>query len=1217
MCFSGLSQTKSDIRIIHGYRSGISVPVSSLKISAENDEADDSGSGGKKITGETRHESVFRKYGSPKKGADRILQADYYSKTDASVRKKQGTNGTERQTADVYNGQTLQSFNGIGYTNVSPADPSLAVGPDHIIQMAHGLQGSAVFRIYQKSTGALLANKYMQSLSGAQYKGYGNSITWYDQLEDRFVMTEFGDSSTLGNNINTLIIAVSQTPDPMGKWYIYSFSDINFYPDFPKYGNWHDAWYGVTRDFTGGYIGSSLWAFNKQQMIRGENSVDVQRVRIADPDNKFYSTAPVSLIGQEPAPAGTPGLFMYFSDDDFSSDPNDTDSVGLIGFHVDFNDPSKTFLSVETSQSVSPFKSDICTGRNCATSPDAEGYDVQSTQIMNRPYYRNFGTYQSLVATHTIDVTGNALAGLRWYELRRNFPGWSVFQQGSFSPQSEQQCAETAPIHRFMGAISINSEGQIAMGFSSSSSKRYASLGFTGRNSADPLGRMSYLESDVVVGTGYGSFGNRWGDYNEIVPDISNDSIFWFTGMFGSGPVSWRTRIFSFKLVPKPLLDAGLMSIEYPNTCESFCSQLVIPRVRIRNMGTRLISSAKVNIQVNNEEVTTINWNGQLDIAEEMILTLPADSLPIGRPSLKIFLTDINGISDGHPENDSAKISVTVGHSAALPLEQGFEVSVPPSGWTQKTTGTKNLKWIKYVNASHGGKASIRFDNFNTDEKGKYGELRTPLLDISNSDSIDLNFWLAAAAFNQANVDSLEILVSADCGVNFQSVWKKWGFDLATHEGYLLNDFIPTTDEWKKVSVNLSAFAGSDKIIIAFRATNNFGNNIYIDDIGLTKTIFRFNDVQITAIDQPESIGCSLRINPSVSFVNMGRDTLRSLLVHYTVGGNVYDSLWTGKLARLESAKIELNPLNAGFGPKNFTAYLTNPNGFTDEYPFNDTLVKPFTVISMQDLPLNENFENGNFPGDRWDLMNEGITTGWEKTSLAAASGSNSVRVKNFGYPLSIGMADLISPLLTYKDADSVIIKFRLAAAVLSYPGSTQVPMDTLEVLVTTDCGKTFSSVYKKWGADLQTTGDVNLPVLTDFIPASDQWRSEKISLGSLLGPANNFLIVFRVSSNGENNIYLDDIDIATKKISALQGRNYRISPNPFTNEFYISFLKQDEIPQAVELLNSSGQRLYFRTVAPGTSQISINTSAFPAGIYHVKLIYRDKIKTEKVLRIR
>ena len=62
---------------------------------------------------------------------------------------------------------------------------------------------------------------------------------------------------------------------------------------------------------------------------------------------------------------------------------------------------------------------------------------------MFRLAYRNFGPYESLVVTHTVNASGltpstpaNLRAGIRYYELRRTLPGgnFTVNEQATFAP---------------------------------------------------------------------------------------------------------------------------------------------------------------------------------------------------------------------------------------------------------------------------------------------------------------------------------------------------------------------------------------------------------------------------------------------------------------------------------------------------------------------------------------------------------------------------------------------------------------------------------------------------------------------------------------------------------------------------------------------------------------------------------------------------------------
>jgi hypothetical protein len=156
---------------------------------------------------------------------------------------------------------------------------------------------------------------------------------------------------------------------------------------------------------------------------------------------------------------------------------------------------------------------------------------------MYRLAYRNFGDHESLVVNHTVDA-GLGIAGIRWYEIRD--PGAAVptvYQQSTFSPDSE---------HRWMGSIAMDGAGDIALGYSISSSSVYPSIGFTGRVPSDPLGMMQ-AETILISGTGSQTGISRWGDYTSMAIDPVDDCTFWYANEYltQTGPPPVHTRIAS------------------------------------------------------------------------------------------------------------------------------------------------------------------------------------------------------------------------------------------------------------------------------------------------------------------------------------------------------------------------------------------------------------------------------------------------------------------------------------------------------------------------------------------------------------------------------------------------------------------------------------------------------------------------------------------------
>ena len=1147
---------------------------------------------------------AYKDYGSRYNGPDPVLQE-----------KNSPTSGIEADNAII-----LRNFDGQGYTAVAPADPILSVGPNHVIQMINGSSGS-YFRVYDKNGTVVVAQTYLDNLvSGSGYNGSGDPITFYDHFADRFVMAEFGaPTGAPAGTINTLVLFVSATNNPAGSWYVYKFTDAAFMPDYPKFTLWTDAYYAISRDFAPGYIGQSLYAFDRTKMLAGDPTATVQRFRLTGDIWKSNSTISVHSIGVPP-PAGTPGMFLYYNDDNLTASTTDVDSVGIITFKVDFANPANTQLVNADQMVVAPFKSQVCPTRNCVPSPSGVGYDAISDRIMNRPYYRNFGTHQAIVLTHTVDA-GAAKAAMRWYELRKTTGNWSVYQQGTYSPDN---------MHRYMGAITINAHGQIALGYNSGGATRFSSISFTGRNASDPLNQMTYEETDVIIGDGYGTFGNRWGDYNEMAPDPANDSIFWFTGMYGS--TNWKTRIHSFKLAPIPAIDARMVSINNPVNGTAQCSNVITPNITFKNSGTATLTSATINVRLDAGALTTTPWTGSITQGQSVTVSLPSITAAAGPHVLRVYVTNPNGLPDENPTNDSAVVSFTILAPVAGPITEGFEsTTVPPPGW-RIINPTGGITWTRTTAARKSGVASMYINLYNYTATNALDYLVAPILDVNNSDSVLVDFQRAYKRYstNAAEQDTLMIQVSTDCGVTFPiTAWKKGGPELASVTGTTgLVNWAPGANDWLREVVDIKPFIGNaTSITVAFVSKNRYGQNMYLDDINIRIGILPRRDALVRSIIEPASRICATgNLLPSVEIGSLGRDTLKSVKIMFRLNNNALDSvLWTGNLAKDKFTTVNLKNINlATTGNYTFTAYTKEPNGLSDDNPANDTMRINFIVLTAQPTPVKEGFEQPIFPPANWAVDSSRTGYSWERTTRAASEGVASAWIRNYRFNSGGKKDDLYSPLLQIGAVDSVYIKFDLANAAAKFPGSTALALDTLEVLLTTDCGKTFQSVYKKWGEDLQTVNNPNFPYIypasdtLGFIPNNlNLWRSEFIDVSKVVAPNSKVQVVFRNSSNKGNNTYLDNVSISTVTLPArLKQTGYLISPTPFESSFVIQHLLPPVNLKGIQVIDAAGKTVVERSFNGGaTNNMRIDMSRFANGIYHVKLVYNNKVITERIVK--
>jgi hypothetical protein len=159
---------------------------------------------------------------------------------------------------------------------------------------------------------------------------------------------------------------------------------------------------------------------------------------------------------------------------------------------------------------------------------------------MYRLQFRKFNDHWSMLCNHSVNTSSN-VAGVRWYELRKTTGAWTVYQQSTYAP-SDNNC-------RWMGSIAMDTAGNIALGYSVSSSNMYPSIRYTGRLKADPLNQMTINEQTIMDGGGcQTSTSHRWGDYSSMTVDPASPTTFWFTSEYYSTTSSsnWQTRVASF-----------------------------------------------------------------------------------------------------------------------------------------------------------------------------------------------------------------------------------------------------------------------------------------------------------------------------------------------------------------------------------------------------------------------------------------------------------------------------------------------------------------------------------------------------------------------------------------------------------------------------------------------------------------------------------------------
>ena len=421
---------------------------------------------------------------------------------------------------------------------VAPPDTTGDVGPNHYVQWVN--LRYAIYTLTRDASNQITAfnlvpgfpkngNTIWQGFGGrCQTDNDGDPIVQYDQLADRWILTQFAVSA----RPYTQCVAVSTTPDPTGTYFRYAFSYDRSFNDYPKMGVWPDAYYISYNMFRNGtsFTGNTVCALERARMLSGLSARQACVNTTAT-----HSMEPADLEGTTLPPTNSPNLLMSIS----------TNSVLFWRFAVNWTAGTGTLTGPTTVAGVAAF-SRACGGGACIPQPGTTTpLDSLADRLMYRLSYRKFVDHESLVINHSV-TSGNGV-GIRWYELR-NATGQTLgsaapvlFQQGTFAPTND---------FRWMGSAAMDKTGGIAIGYNISSSTIVPSIRYAYRGPADPVGTLGN-ETSVLVGSG-SQTGNltRWGDYSTISVDPVDGCQMVFTTQFqpANGSFNWSTFIHSFKL---------------------------------------------------------------------------------------------------------------------------------------------------------------------------------------------------------------------------------------------------------------------------------------------------------------------------------------------------------------------------------------------------------------------------------------------------------------------------------------------------------------------------------------------------------------------------------------------------------------------------------------------------------------------------------------------
>ncbi len=484
----------------------------------------------------------------------------------------------------------------------NPSDNSLAVGPDHIVQIVNSRM--AIFtkagRRYD-STGKVLygpvpTNNVFRGFGGpCEARNNGDAVVRYDQLAGRWLIvmpifsrgrvrqddqppgrsgeparrSRAGQPGQPGEPVRLFEPPPPApadsgrgglpgrggdrgrgSPGPQGQYamcYALSVGDDPFGPYYR---------YEFVRPLFPDYPRPAIWPDGYYVPTSTGDDVIQKHACVADRERmlkgldateqcvvidsvNFLNNA--DLDGTARPPRGAPNIMMATGGTQLKKDFED-DAIYVWAFHVNWTDPAGTRVVGPTRIPVAPYHY-LCDGQlsNCVPQPGTDRrLDAQGDKLMARLVYRRVGNREWLVAVHSVN-TSTGGGGVRWYQFTLG-RGRRVelAQQGTYAPDR---------FFRWMGSPAMDRRGNIAIGYSFGGTPNFAGQRLAGRLADDPKGLLTLREAVLAEGEEAQTSTLRWEDYAQTAVDPSDDCTIWYVGDYiMKGAAGYSTRIGAFRM---------------------------------------------------------------------------------------------------------------------------------------------------------------------------------------------------------------------------------------------------------------------------------------------------------------------------------------------------------------------------------------------------------------------------------------------------------------------------------------------------------------------------------------------------------------------------------------------------------------------------------------------------------------------------------------------
>jgi hypothetical protein len=507
----------------------------------------------------------------------------------------------------------VDSFDGLGVgfegpqgtaTFRNPSDNTLAVGPNHIVQIVNSRMAIFSKKGKQFDTtgkvryGPVNTNNVFKGFGGTcEARNNGDAVVRYDQLADRWliVMPIFGRAAPRpdqpgewkgGDPAHVSPPGVAGQPGravelfkppapppgppeqpgqrgrgqrgqeapqgPFSMCYALSVGPDPFgpyyryeflrplFPDYPRPAIWPDGYYVPTS--TGDNRISDTIATQKHACV-----VDRAKMLKGAPATEQCVIVEnvnflnnADLDGRSLPPSGAPNIMIAAGGTQLD-EVFEASNIDVWQFHVDWKNPANTTVTGPEKIAVAPYHY-LCDGQltNCVPQP---GTDRRLDAQGDKIMSRL--VYRRVANRESIVGvhsvnTSSGGGGVRWYELRVGKDRKVTLYQ--------QGTYLSDGLFRWMASPAIDRFGDIGVGYSLGGGSHFAGQRFAARLAGDPPGSLTLREATLVDGEGVQTI-MRWQDYTQTAIDPADDCTIWYVGDYVKKDApAYSTKIGAFRL---------------------------------------------------------------------------------------------------------------------------------------------------------------------------------------------------------------------------------------------------------------------------------------------------------------------------------------------------------------------------------------------------------------------------------------------------------------------------------------------------------------------------------------------------------------------------------------------------------------------------------------------------------------------------------------------